>query len=103
VEAVESERPVRLPVPGHFLCGSAMTTHTHTYTYTLAVCSTTDVQVNKHPQYSPLLISVAIVLQNWKSKKSCHINDWTNLISEHISMEKHNAYRRHLDPIFDIS
>lgn len=30
VEAVESERLVRLPMPGHFLWGSVMKTHAHT-------------------------------------------------------------------------
>ena len=47
---------------------------------------------------NPLLISLVVakkrVLQNWKSKKSCHIYNWTNLISEYISMERYNAHRK---------
>ena len=47
---------------------------------------------------NPLLISVIVakkvVLQNWKSNKSCHIYNWTNLISEYISMERYNAHRK---------
>ena len=43
-----------------------------------------------------LLISLAVakkvVLQNWKSKKSCHINHWKNLITEYITIENHHAY-----------
>ena len=46
---------------------------------------------------NPLLISLAVakkvVLQNWKSKKSCHINHWKNLIAQYIAIEKHNAHR----------
>ena len=46
-------------------------------------------------QKNPLLISLTIakkiIFQNWKSKHSCHITHWTNLLSEHISIEKITA------------
>lgn len=44
------------------------------------------------PKYTvPVLVSLAIVkkivFQNWKSRASCHLSHWTNLISEYITEE----------------
>ena len=48
---------------------------------------------NKHR--NPLLISLTIakkvIFQNWKSKTSCHITHWTNLLKEYISIERITA------------
>lgn len=56
---------------------------------------------------NPLLISLAIakkvVIQNWKSKKSCHIKHWTNLKIQCTQKEAIISFLRHLVPIFDIS
>ena len=53
----------------------------------------------------PLLISLTVakkvVLQNWKSKKSCHINHWKDLITEYITIEKHHAHREKQMSAFD--
>ncbi len=44
---------------------------------------------------NPLLISLTIakkvIFQNWKSKSSCHITHWTNLLIEYISIERITA------------
>ena len=51
-------------------------------------------QKHRNPLLISLVVAKKVVLQNWKSKKSCHINNWTNLISEYISMKKYNAHRK---------
>ena len=45
-------------------------------------------QKHRNPLLISLVVAKKVVLQNWKSKKSCHINNWKNLISEYISLEK---------------
>ena len=53
---------------------------------------------------NPLLISTIvkkIILQNWKSKKSCHITHWINLLTEHISIERITASKKNNISVFN--
>lgn len=54
---------------------------------------------------NPLLISLTIakkvIVQNWKSKKSCHITHWINLLTEYISIEKITAYKKNNISVFN--
>ena len=54
---------------------------------------------------NPLLISLTIVkniiLQTWKSKKSCHITHWLNLLTEHISDRDNNRLQKNNISVFN--
>lgn len=48
----------------------------------------------KYPLLVSLTIARKIVFQNWKSRDSCHINHWINLISKHILTEELSAQKK---------
>lgn len=55
----------------------------------------------KYPVLVSLTIAKKVVFKNWKSRNSCHINHWFNLMSEHILTEELIAQKNNNTSAFE--